>query len=54
MKFILTQKDEILNKKEALDMRRNEFNDMLKMHKKLSRAEEERMMDVMKSNSKIM
>ncbi len=53
MSFIVGQKDEIVRVRDRLEAARVEGEEMKFMHKKLSKAEEERMKDVIKTTIKI-
>ena len=53
MSLIVGQKDEIVRIRDRLEGARAEGEEMKFMHKKLSKAEEERMKDVIKNTIKI-
>ncbi len=53
MQFIIGQKDEIVRVRDRIEAARVEGDEMKFMHKKLSKAEEERMKDVIKTTNKI-
>ncbi len=52
MKIIVGQKDEIVRVRDRLEAARVEGEEMKYMHKKLAKAEEERMKEVIKSTVK--
>ncbi len=53
MNFIIKQKEEVAYLRDKLEIKKSEAEDLKFLHKRISKAEEERMWEVIKTNSKI-